>query len=338
MAELRKDPLFDRWIITGTAKGESLEQLIPSFKKVGSTECPFCEGSEKETLPEIFALRPPGLPADSAGWQVRVIPSRTQTLTPEGELQKRGKGGIYDLENAVGSHEIVIESPKHITHLSQLSEEEIAKAIEVYRLRLTQLSKKELFRYALVFHNQGDGPVTVEHTHSQIVSLPFIPKAVHEEIAGAKRYYEFKMRCIFCDMIEEEIETNERTVLENEDYLAFTPFASRFPFEVWVLPKIHNCDFIGIREDTYFSLANMIKTTLSRIEKVLKNPPLNLVLHTAPLRYQELEEGETISEVYHWHWEILPHALPVGGFEWGADFYLNPPLPEITAKILRETE
>jgi len=337
MAELRRDPLLDRWIITGTAKGESLEELITTYKKVDSQQCPFCEGKEKETLPEVFAVRQTGSGADTPGWQVRVIPTRTQTLTPQGELQKRGEGGIYDLENAIGSHEIIIVSPKHLTHFSQLSPEEIAEVIKVYRLRLQELGKNNLCRYALIFHNQGAGPVAVEHAHSQIVALPFVPKTIREEINGAKKYYNFKMRCIFCDILEQEIETNKRVVLENEDYLAFTPFASRFPFEVWILPKRHGCCFVESEEKTFSNLGVVLKNTLTSIEKVLANPPLNFILHTAPLRYQELDEGEIISDVYHWHFEILPHALPAGGFEWGGDFYLNPPLPEVTAKILRET-
>jgi UDPglucose--hexose-1-phosphate uridylyltransferase len=337
MAELRRDPLLDRWIITGTAQGESLEALITIYKKVSSQECPFCVGKETETLPEIFALRQTGSRVNTPDWQVRVIPTRTQTLTLQGDLQKRGEGGIYDLENAIGSHEIVIVSPKHLTHFSQLSPEEIAEVLKVYRWRLQELAKNNLCRYALIFHNQGDGPVAVEHAHSQIVTLPFVPKTIREEINGAKRYYNFKMRCIFCDILEQEIETNKRVVLENEDCLAFTPFASRFPFEVWILPKKHGCCFVESEEETFFNLGVVLKNVLGRIEKVLANPPLNFILHTAPLRYQELDEGEIISDVYHWHLEILPHALPAGGFEWGGDFYLNPPLPEVTAKILRES-
>lgn len=336
MAELRRDPLFDRWIITGSAKGESLEELIPIYKKINSQECPFCEGKEKETLPEVSALRPSGSGANTSGWQVRVIPNRTQALTPQGDLQKRGEGGIYDLENAVGSHEIVIVSPKHLTHFSELSSEEVTQVLKVYRSRLEELSKNALFRYALIFHNQGGGPVAVEHAHSQIVTLPFVPKTIREEINGAKRYYNFKMRCIFCDIIEQEIETNKRIVLENDDYLAFTPFASRFPFEVWILPKKHGCCFVESDEETFFNLGVVLKNILKKIEKFLVNPPLNFLIHTAPLRYQELDEEEIISDVYHWHLEILPHALPAGGFEWGGDFYLNPPLPEVTAKILRD--
>lgn len=338
MAELRRDALLDRWIITGITEGDSLEELIPAYKKVGPDECPFCEGKEKETLPEIYALRKQDSLADTPGWQVRVIPNRTKILTPQGELQKRGEGSIYDLENAIGSQEIVIISPKHINSFSKLTNEEVAQVLKVYQYRLGELAKNNLLRYALIFHNQGAGPVSVEHAHSQIIALPFVPKTIREEINGAKKYYNFKMRCIFCDMVEQEIETGKRIVLENEDYLAFTPFASRFPFEVWVLPKIHNCCFQKSKEETFSNLGIVLKNVLEKIEKVLANPYLNLILHTAPLRYEELEEGEIINDVYHWHFEILPHAFPAGGFEWGGDFYLNPPTPEVTAKILRETE
>jgi len=338
MAELRRDALFDRWIITGSAKGDSLEELIPTYKKVGFAKCPFCEGKEKETLAEIYALRKENSLPNKPGWQVRVIPNRTQIFTPQGELQKRGEGSIYDIENAIGAHEIVIVSPKHITNFSQLVNEEIVQVIKVYHRRLEELAKNNLFRYALIFHNQGAGPVSVEHAHSQIVALPFVPKTIREEINGAEKYYNFKMRCIFCDMVEQEIETNKRVVLENEDYLAFTPFASRFPFEVWILPKKHSCCFQESEEETFFNLGVALKNVLQNIEKVLNNPHLNFILHSAPLRYQELDEREIISDVYHWHFEILPHALPAGGFEWGGDFYLNPPLPEVTAKILRENE
>ena len=162
-------------------------------------------------------------------------------------------------------------------------------------------------------------------------------KRVKEELEGAKFYFDYHERCIFCDMIRQELEQKERLVLDEDGFVALVPFAPRFPFEVWILPKRHLPDFYQTSHEDLFPLAKIMKNVLSKIKKILNDPPYNYVIHTAPFRRPYPGYWSTIEEDYHWHIEITPHLTQVAGFEWGTGFYICPTLPEEVAKFLRET-
>jgi UDPglucose--hexose-1-phosphate uridylyltransferase len=169
----------------------------------------------------------------------------------------------------------------------------------------------------------------LEHPHSQLIALPIVPKRVREEVDGAKQYYSLKERCIFCDMIRQELDSKIRVVNENRDFLTIEPYAPRFPFETWILPKSHESSYEDGQSHTYESLAKSVKDLLSRVEKVLVSPAYNLVVHTSPL-------FEPSNNYYHWHIEMMPRLTRIAGFEWGTGFYINPTPPEEAAKFLRE--
>lgn len=336
MTEFRRDPLIRRWVVTGFAKSDRREDLIPDPDKNRQGPCPFCEGNEYLTPPENYAVRKAGSAANGPGWDIRVVPNRGTDLHIV-ELQKRAHGGVYDLQNASGIHETVVETPKHIVRFSELSVAQIAQVLRTFQLRYEEHKKNHLLKGLLIFRNHGRGAAGIfDHTHSQMVSLPFIPKAVADEVAGARHYYEMKTRCIFCDMISEETRIGQRVVLENAGYFAWCPFASRFPFEVWILPKRHQSEFLYADSGTFQDLARILKESLMRIEAVLGDSALSFVLHTAPLRLDVTEDGSYLGDVYHWHIELLPHAFPAGAFEWGGDFYLSPPTPEQCARLLNQ--
>ncbi len=339
MPELRKDPVIGRWVIIATERARRPDQFAGSGAEQGPPEkpCPFCEGKESQTPPEIYAIRQKNTAPNSPGWDVRVVPSVTPFLRIEGDLDRTGKG-LYDVMNGVGAHEIIIETNQHIANMADLSEEQISKVITCYIDRIGDLEKDKRFKYALVFKNYSwiAGGGKVKHTRSQLIATPVNLKRVKEELVGARDYYDRHERCIFCDLIKQETESKDRLIMDVDGFIAVTPFASRFPFEVWILPKKHSCDFLSLDMQGRTGLARIMKQVLARIKKGLNDPPYNYILHTAPFRRQKGGYWRSIDNDYHWHIEIMPRLTRVAGFEWGTGFYICPIPPEHSAKFLRE--
>ena len=329
MSQLRRDPITGRWIIvniSGPKKPEEFD-LKPQIKKGGV--CPFCAGNEAMTPPEAHAIRKPGTKPDTPGWSVRTVPNKFPALDTEGSVENRGIG-IYDLSSGVGAHEVIIENPDHNKDLTDLTQKEIQNVILEYRSRSLELEKDERFRYLLIFKNHGSSAgASLEHSHTQIVALPIIPKRVKEELKGAATYFGYRERCVFCDMVAQELQDELRVISENKHFVAFCPFVPRFAFETWILPKKHNQNFKSIDNTMTGAMAAILKDTLVRLKKVLKDPAYNFIIHTAPIR-------DGINEEFHWHLEIMPKLTSVAGFEWGSGFYINPTSPELAAKHLRE--
>ncbi|MER3415444.1 MAG: galactose-1-phosphate uridylyltransferase [Gemmataceae bacterium] len=331
MPELRKDPVVGRWVIIATdrAKRPILSRL--EAQPISGSFCPFCEGNEDKTPHEILAYRERNTRPDGPGWRVRVVPNKFPALQVEGDLNKRGEG-IYDKMNGVGAHEVIIECPHHEISIANLSEDNIREIFWVYRDRLVDLKKDPRLVYGMLFKNVGAAAgASLEHSHSQLIVTPIVPINVWEEMTGSLEFYNYRGRCIYCDMIHQELATEKRIVLDMPNFVAFAPFASRFPFETWILPKQHNSHFENIQKIEVEELATVLKTILLKIETALDKPPYNYIIHTAPFDTQMLPH-------YHWHMEIIPRLTRVAGFEWGTGFYINPIPPEQAAEFLRETE
>ena len=329
MPELRKDPITGRWVIISTDRAKrpsdfSRQQVIIT----GGRICPFCPGNELKTPPEVLSYRNSGS-ANEAGWWLRVIPNKFPALRVEGDLDRQGEG-MYDRMNGVGAHEVIIESPDHFATLDNMSEKNISDIFWAFRERILDLRKDRRLRYILLFKNHGEAAgASLEHTHSQLIALPVVPKRVQEELDGAKRYFDYKERCIYCDIVQQEMEAAKRVVLETDHFLVISPYAPRFPFETWVVPRNHNSHFEECDAAVLQNLGWVMRTTARKIDKVLEKPPYNAVIHTGPL-----QEGPMPH--YHWHIEIIPKLTKVAGFEWGTGFYINPTPPEESAKFLRD--
>ena len=331
MPELRKDPVIKRWVIIATERAKRPHDFARQKEEVKSGFCPFDYGNEHVTPPEIFAFRPPDTEPNTPGWWVRVVPNKFPALDPNLEPERYGVG-MFDAMRGFGYHEVIVETPDHFATLATMDYKQVEEVIWAYKLRFNQLMKDERIRYVLIFKNHGkDAGASLQHPHSQLIALPIIPKRVEEELQGAKEYFEYKERCVFCDIIREEQRDRERIVEENEHFISIEPFASRFPFETWILPKRHCSNFGNITEEEVKSFARILKNVLYRIYVALDNPPYNFMLHTAPTT------GEGKAH-YHWHLEIVPRLTRVAGFEWGSGFYINPTPPENAAKFLREVK
>lgn len=338
MAELRKDIVTGRWVIISTARGKRPTDFPPDIKEnKGKENCPFCPANEALTPPEIYALRPHGGNKDSTGWKIRVVPNKYPALGIDFPMTKKGVG-LYDQMSGFGAHEVIIESPNHEKTLEDLSVQEIIDVLTVCQDRITDLHKDVRFRYVLLFKNEGaQAGASLSHPHSQLIATPVTPKRVKEKLTGAEAYYKQKERCVFCDIIIHEKETGTRIVYENEHFLCFCPFASRFPFEMCLLPKHHELNFHESRQNT-FALAQCLKASMEKLDSVLNHPQYNYVFHSAPNLFSRRGYWQTIHEDYHWHLEIIPRLTKVAGFEWGTGFYINPTSPEDAAKYLREAE
>lgn len=331
MPELRKDPIIGRWVIISNERAKRPRDFIVKEKTPESTICPFCEGNEDKTPFEIAAYRKKDSKPNKAGWSLRVVPNKFPALMIEGELNREGRG-VYDVMNGIGAHEVIIETNEHKTNLTELSEKQIRDVLQAYRDRITDLQNDSRLKYILIFKNSGiEAGATIMHTHSQLIALPIVPINVKREIEGAKRYFGYRERCIFCDIIRQELDTQDRIVSENKYFLALTPFAPRFPFETWILPKSHISAYQDTKKNELESLSKLMLDVHKRLDIALNRPSYNLMLHTSPL-------NESENEHYHWHIEIIPKLTRVAGFEWGSGFYINPTPPEDAAKFLRELE
>ncbi|AEB10234.1 galactose-1-phosphate uridylyltransferase [Desulfobacca acetoxidans] len=331
MPELRKDPIISRWVIISTERGKRPHDFVVEPEVTKGGFCPFCPGNEHTTPPEIMAYRPAGQPANSPGWTVRVVSNKFPALVIEGELDRRGEG-MYDLMNGIGAHEVIIENPNHQATLSTLTIPQFADVLYAYRDRIRDLSRDPRFRYILIFKNSGRAAgASLEHSHSQLIGLPIVPELVQEELSGSLMHYRLKERCVFCDMIRQELQQGVRVVLENELFVAICPFAPRSPFEIWILPKKHHSSYIDMLDKEYLKLAELFSPVLRRLDVALNRAPYNFILHTAPVR-------ETHMEHYHWHFEIMPKLTLMAGFEWGSGFFINPTPPEDAARYLREVQ
>ena len=329
MPELRKDAVTGRWVVISTDRQKRPNDFrVERASVIGAEHCPFCPGHESMTPPEVLAFRSNGGPPNGGGWDVRVVPNKFPALRVEGSLDREGEG-LFDRMNGIGAHEVIIETPDHSKTLAMMSEPEIERVLWAYRERVNDLKRDIRLRYILIFKNHGaSAGATLQHTHSQLIALPIVPDYMRDEIDGARHHFDEKERCVFCDIIRQEVSAERRVVHENSEVIALSPYAPRFPFETWLLPKTHGARFEDAPRRQYESLARMIKSVLMRMDRALERPDYNMLIHSLPFSEQAVE-------LYHWHVEIIPKLTRTAGFEWGTGFYINPTSPEEATKVLR---
>lgn len=321
--ELRKDPITMSWVILESGEETTLEE----------EPCPLCPGNEALSLPAIYSF-----PYDQPDWQVRVVPHIHPLYRIEGDAMRRAEG-LYDKMRNLGAHEIVVETPDHQKPLSQQTDENVAQVLRAYASRIADLKRDRRFRYITVFRNQGKSAgQDLTHPHSEITATPFIPRRIGYELRASHRYFNLKERCLICDIVKQELSQKVRTVDSDDHFISFCPFASRVPYETWVLPIYHHCHFEEdlTSWDEELRLARFLKSILQRLESV--SPTYHLVLHSSPnvtARYENPSNWQTLAEDYHWHFEILPVLASKSKSYSLKEIYYNPLLPEAAAAELR---
>lgn len=291
---------------------------------------PFLEGNEVETEPELLAIRNEGSLPNGPGWRVRVVPNKYPAVRRVGQIDAKCEG-LYQATNGFGAHEVIIECPQTEPNLSRLSSSQVADVLTAYRDRLIELGKDPRLAHGMIFKNQGTlAGASVHHAHSQLIATPFVPLAITEELAGSRDYFERHGREIFEVLIEQELATRERVVLETPHFLVFCPFASRVAYETWIVPRQWHSHYQVIDASHLRELGEVLRTVLRKLEVALDDPAYNYVLHSAPFHQPPLPH-------YRWHIEVLPRLTRLAGFEWGSGCYLNEVLPEKAAERLRGT-
>ncbi|MCX5784849.1 MAG: galactose-1-phosphate uridylyltransferase [Elusimicrobia bacterium] len=321
MPEIRKDPVFGRWVIIASERGLRPNEFLTA-SEAGDYKCPFCPGNERLTPPAVYSL-----PSTGGDWRLRVVPNKYPALV-SGGVGGEQPDGIYYRMDGIGSHEVLIENTRHGLRLEEMEVEAIADVLRAFILRTREIKKDPGVKYVMIFKNHGrNAGASLAHPHSQIIVLPMVPIRLVEEIDGAKNYLEKKGACVFCDIIKEETRVKNRVLDENEHFLAIEPYASRFSFETWLLPKKHLSHFEAMPDALVLDLAAILKGTLGKLYATLPDFSYNLVVHSMPVQ-------EPQAAHYHWHIEIMPKLSQVAGFEWGTGFYINTVSPEDAADML----
>jgi UDPglucose--hexose-1-phosphate uridylyltransferase len=328
MPEFRQNRATKEWIIIARERAKRPDRFKLRRKKKKELPpfdpgCPFCPGNESKTPAEVFSLR------KGKRWHIRVIPNKYPALVSEGRFLVQSEG-FFIKARGIGCHEVIIHTPWHNRSLANLALSQVEKVCLTYRQRYLDLEKDKKIKLIIIFENHGETAGTsLPHPHSQLVALPLVPASIRHLLEEAMRYYDDHGCCVFCDMISQELKTKKRVVARTGDFVAFHPFASRTPFETWIVPLKHNAGFGSIRESECRKMAEILKATLQMLDKSLSDPDYNLLIRTAPIK-------DAQEDYYHWHVQILPRLTTPAGFELGSGIFINTTLPEETAQFLRE--
>ncbi|MDH3997271.1 MAG: galactose-1-phosphate uridylyltransferase [Desulfuromonadales bacterium] len=341
MSQFRRDPLKGSWVISENFRPRQPREFIVERQQVSMTLCPFCPGQEAKTPPEVFAVRPPNSAANASDWQVRVVPNKFPILRIEGELNPQRDGLLHSMQG-IGAHEVIIETPDHDRDMASLSVAELSAVLGAYRARLLDLRRDKRFRYLQIFKNHGvEAGAPLPHSHSQLMALPITPPVLRSELNACREHFMLKGRCLACDLIAQEMADGRRVVLNDGRFLVIAPYASCLPFELRLFPLQHCHDFALQNDQELQACAAILQSTLRRLSGLLRDPPYNFILHTAPPIHHNPERPDqwgTLSQDYHWHIELAPRLNQIAGFEWGSGFFINPLPPEDAARFLRETD
>lgn len=337
MPELRQNLATKEWVIIATERAKRPEEFAKKKELLVTSpsydaNCPFCEGNESKTPNEILGYRKDGTKPGEKGWQVRVVPNKFPALIPSATsvVVERSKSGIYLRMDGIGKHEVIIENPDHSKTLGTMSVAEVENVIRGYHDRYLVLDWDPSYKLIIIFRNQGTlAGASLLHPHSQLVATAIVPSHIRNRLYEAQRYYDELGRCVFCDVIENELNEKERIILQNDRFIAFVPYAASVPHEIWILPLRHETSFADLQPDDINPLAQILQNILAKMYHSLNNPDYNYCLNTVP-HYSSDEP------YYHWHIQILPRLSTQAGFEIGSGIHINVALPEESAKFLRE--
>lgn len=332
VSELRQDPTTEEWVIIARERAKRPSDFVnmrprhelPEF----SPSCPFCPGHESLTPPETLSYRQ----RDDGGWQVRVFPNKFAALNPDGKTNRNTRQGFFTEMAGVGIHEVIVETPLHNKSLAFMSEGEVLSVLNAYHERYLKLSRQPFTKLVIIFKNHGSAAGTsLEHSHSQLVVTPVVPKHIRMRHEVAIRYYDNNGHCLYSDLMERELRSGKRIVIETECFVAFHPFASQRPFETWILPKKHQASFGNISRDDRRNLGHVLRLILMKLYRGLSDPDFNYVIDTAPV-------GDENEPYYMWHMRIIPRLTELAGFEIGSGIYINTAVPEQTAQFMRNLD
>jgi UDPglucose--hexose-1-phosphate uridylyltransferase len=330
MPELRQNFFTKEWVIIATERAKRPEELathrvvqpVPEFVE----SCPFCPGNEGKTPPEV--LRSPG---SGGGWAVRVIPNKFAALSSAAQ-PTRSLQHLRRRIEGFGFHEVIIDSPDHSRPMVLLPDEHVESILRAYRDRYNTLSEDKRVNHITIFKNHGaDAGASLQHPHSQLIATPVIPSQVRHRLQEARRHYDDVGECMFCHMVEREVEDQTRIVLKGEHFVAMEVFAAPTPFATHIFPLRHMASYGDITDLEIVDLARVLRMLLAKIYVGLENPDLNFTVRSGPTEYSGVRH-------FHWYVSVIPRLTRVAGFELGSGMFINTVLPEEAAEFLRKVE
>lgn len=336
MSQIRYDLYRDRYVIVAPERAQRPGFLVASKVEVPQT-CPFCEGNESLTPPEIYALRD-GSGANEKGWKTRVVPNLFKAVAIEEPLS-REKEGSFEWQGGFGAHEIVIDMPRHEMRMDQWSETEFTNWLLTLQERTVDLHRDFRLVYLSIFKNHGkNAAATQSHPHTQIIGVPMIPKAKLAQISHHVTYFREHQQALSDVLRDEELAKGERVIAQNDHFAAIAPFASATPFEIWVVAKGELPSLIAIQQAEVEALSSLLQTVFTRLYKVLGVFDFNLDFEMAPLQKDGASEAlfGYFPQVCRLGVRITPRITGLGGFELSTGMHINPVSPEDAAKRLRD--
>lgn len=324
MGTLRQDSTTDQWVILAPERGvrplppARVRPLVPS----SDPACPFCPGNERLTPAEIARH-----PAEGA-WTVRVVPNRYPAVSTNGGAKRRRNASSAE-QAGVGAHEVVIESPLHDHRLDEMSLDHVSTLVRAWRDRSRELARARWARAIVVFKNFGvRAGTSLVHPHSQIMAVSVVPPEAVHLLGVAGRYHRETGRSVYLDLLEREAGAGTRVVGERDGFLAVVPFASRLPYETWILPRSPAASFAALADDAVPALADLVREVVAGLRIAADDPDYNLVVYSAPV-------GEEANPAFQWHLRLLPRMVTSAGFELGSGMSINCVAPEDAADALR---
>ncbi|MFH0764432.1 MAG: galactose-1-phosphate uridylyltransferase [Candidatus Omnitrophota bacterium] len=329
MSELRYNIVSRDWVVIAADRAKrpdsfkrpKEERAIPEY----SETCPFCPGKEGDRHDETYRL------GDKNAWKVRAIFNKYPAFSPD-QKEERKITGIHNSVTGYGRHEVIVENPVHNRIIALATDGEVENIVRTYKERYDKLSPMKGIEAITIFKNHGPGAgCSQEHPHSQLVATPITPPQTRIRMEQAAGFFDVTGKCVFCRMMEDELGAKERMVLETENFIAFSPYASPAPFITWLFPKRHAASFDGINEEEIRDLARALRTVLRKLYLGLGNPDFNYCLRSVPVNEKNVE-------YFHWGITIVPRIAQPAGFELGSGIFINSSLPEQCAKFLRDVQ
>jgi len=330
MSEFRQNLVSGEWVIIAADraqrphdwKKDEVEARDVTALPAHKESCPFCTDNEGLTPPEEFRL------PNEGPWQTRVVPNKFGALKKDAPLSTQ-TNDFHRAQAGVGIHEVIVEHPRHNICLALMTTEEVTTLITTYRYRILAAYTDPRIQYVILFKNHGVAAGTsLEHPHSQLIGMPLIPHDISLRLKNARRYYADHGACLFCTILQKELEQHVRIVHETDHFVSFVPYAASAPYHLWIFPRRHSSLFVSLTEDETSDLASNLKTTLMKLYVGLNNPDYNFMIRTVPA-----QENET--PYFHWYMSIIPRMTTPAGFEIGSGMYINSSLPEASADFLR---
>jgi len=330
MPEFRQNLATREWVILSPGRAGRPNDFIKAKEKrpqvpEHDSECPFCPGNEERSEKPVYTY------SNGDTWQVRVVPNKFAALKPD-LATTRSQVGRFLGAKGFGIAEVVIEHPRHDLSIATMEKEDVAQVLSAYRNRYIDIRGNDKINLVTIFRNHGARAGTsLAHPHSQIIATPIVPPHVRYPMEQAVMYYDRFGRCVYCDMLEEEIEQKERIIMETENFVTFCPYASRSPFETRIYPKKHKASYMLIDNNEIDELADVLRTVLGKLRVCLDDPDYNYIIRSSPV-------GDENTRHLHWYMVLIPKISTPAGFEIGSGIYINSMPPEDAARYLRETD